>query len=110
MPWLGAWVPSLLCLLPKVGPGMIGRSAFLWLLRGPSVPSFGAPLTALLRSLQVAKPSVTDARGVPFRGRRKFLMEPESGGTEGGHLGLGRIVPNNSELLGAELAEQMKVQ
>lgn len=37
-------------------------------------------------------------------------MEPESGGTEGGHLGLGRIVPNNSELLGAELAEQMKVQ
>lgn len=28
----------------------------------------------------------------------------------GGHLGLGETVPENSELLGVELAEQMKVQ
>ena len=33
-------------------------------------------------------------------------MEQESGGTERGHMGLERIVPNNSKLLGAELAEQ----
>lgn len=38
-------------------------------------------------------------------GESFFLTEQESEGTEGGHLGLGRIVPNNSELLGAELAE-----
>ena len=43
-------------------------------------------------------------------GESLSLTEQESGGTEWGHLGLERIVPNNSELLGTELAEQMKVQ
>lgn len=33
----------------------------------PSVPSFGAPLIVFLSSLQVAKPSVTDAMELPFR-------------------------------------------
>lgn len=33
----------------------------------------GLPLATLLRSLHVAEPSVADAMGAPFRGRRKFL-------------------------------------
>lgn len=56
----------------------------------------------------MAEPTVAGALGVPAEGgERAFLLEQESGGTAGGHLGCGRIVPNNSE---AELAEQMIVQ
>lgn len=42
---------------------------------GPLSPLLGLPLlpATLLRSPQVAEPSVADAVGAPFRGRRKCL-------------------------------------
>lgn len=106
MPWLDAQVPSgLWSLLPTVGPGVMGRAS--------SVLSFGLS-PPHPRSLQVAEPSVANCQ-VPWElpleaGESLSLMEQESGGTEWGHLGPERIVPNKSEVLGAELAEQMKVQ
>lgn len=40
----------------------------------------------------MAEPSVADAVGAPFRGRRSvFLLEQESGGTQRGHLALGDL-------------------
>lgn len=58
----------------------------------------------------MAEASVVNWQGhweLPLEAGESFSgMEQGSSGTEQGHLGLERIVPNNSKLLGVELAEQ----
>lgn len=71
-PTYPGWGPGSLASVPTSQrcPGLIGRSTFLWMLRGALCPHFWGPLSApaaLLRSLQVA-----DAVGAPRR-RRKCL-------------------------------------